>query len=68
MFLGQQKCSLNQISNFYHSNRFPCKKLFMNNESEPDVNFYQHNNSNVETIFFFMTEVKSCLTSFNPNS
>ena len=40
----------------------------MNNESEPDVNFYQHNNSNVEAIYFFMTEVKNCLTSFNPNA
>ena len=30
----------------------------MNNESDPDVNFYQNNISNVEANYFLMTEVK----------
>ena len=40
----------------------------MNNECDPDVNFYQNNVSNVEVNYFVMTEVKSYLASFDPNA
>ena len=40
----------------------------MNNERDPDVNFYQNNVSNVEANYFLMTEVKSSLASFDPNA
>ena len=43
------------------------KKNFMNNESDPDVNFYQNNVSNVEANYL-MTKVKRSLTSFDPNA
>ena len=39
----------------------------MNDESDPDVNFYQNNVSNVEANYFLMTEVKSSLKDFDPN-
>ena len=39
----------------------------MNNESHPDVNFYQNNVSNVEANYFLMTEVKSSLKPFDTN-
>ena len=47
---------------------FSLQENFMNNESDPDVNFYQNNVSNVEANYFLMTEVKSSLTSFDPNA
>ena len=37
---------------------FSLQENFMNNESDPDVNFYQNNISNVEANYFLMTEVK----------
>ena len=40
----------------------------MNNECDPDVNFYQNNVSNVEANYFLMTKVKSSLASFDPNA
>ena len=40
----------------------------MNNESDPDVNFYQNNFSNIEGNYFLMTEVKSSWTGFVPNT
>ena len=49
IFLGQKECSLNQILNIYHSIHFFCNKIIKNSESDPDVNFYQNNISNVET-------------------
>ena len=33
----------------------------MNNTSDPDVNFYQNDVSNVEANYFLMTEVKNYL-------
>ena len=47
---------------------FSLQENVMNNESDQDVNFYQHNVSNVEANYFLMTEVKSSLTSFDPNA
>ena len=47
---------------------FYLRENFMNNECDPDVNFYQNNVSNVETNYFLMTEVKSSLASFDPNA
>ena len=44
------------------------KENLMNNECDPNVNFYQNNVSNVEANYFLMTEVKSSLASFNPNA
>ena len=38
---------------------FSLQENFMNNESYPDVNFYQNNVSNVEANYFSMTKVKS---------
>ena len=38
----------------------------MNNESDPDVNFYQNNVSNIEANYFVMTEGKSSLKSVDP--
>lgn len=43
------------------------KAHFMNNKSDPELNFYQ-NVSNVEANYFLMTEVKSCLTSLDPSA
>ena len=40
----------------------------MNNETDPDVSFYQNNVSNTEPHYFLMTEVKSFLRSLNPNA
>ena len=37
---------------------FSLQENFMNNESDPDVNFYQNTISNVEANYFLMTEVK----------
>ena len=42
---------------------FSLQENFMNNECDPDVNFYQNNVSNVEANYFLMTEVKSSLAS-----
>ena len=50
----------------YHLICFPCKKTL--NEPDPDANFYQNNVSNVEANYFLKTEVKSSLTSFDPNA
>ena len=47
---------------------FSLQENFINNECDPDVNFYQNNVSNVEANYFLMTEVKSSLASFNPNA
>ena len=47
---------------------FSLQKNFMNNECDPDVNFYQNNVSNVEANYSLMTEVKSSLASFDPNA
>ena len=47
---------------------FFLQENFMDNESNPDVNFYQNNFSNVEANYFLMTEVKSSLKDFDPNS
>ena len=47
---------------------FSLQENFMNNECDPDVNFYQNNVSNVEANYFLMTEVKSSLASFDPNA
>ena len=47
---------------------FTLQGNFINNECDPDVNFYQNNVSNVEANYFLMTEVKSSLASFNPNA
>ena len=47
---------------------FSLQENFMNNECDPDVNFYQNNFSNVEANYFLMTEVKSSLASFDPNA
>ena len=46
---------------------FFLQENFMNNESHPDVNFYQNNVSNVEANYFLMTEVKSSLKPFDTN-
>ena len=46
---------------------FSLQENLMNNECDPDVNFYQNNVSNVEANYFLMTEVKSSLASFVPN-
>ena len=43
------------------------QESFLNNESDSDVNFYQSNLSN-EANYFLMTEVKSSLTGFDPNT
>ena len=40
----------------------------MNNECDPDVNFYQNNLSNVKANYFLIAEVKSSLTSFDLNA
>ena len=40
----------------------------MNNECDPDVNFYQNNVSNVEANYFLLTEGESSLASFDPNA
>ena len=40
----------------------------MNNESDPDDNFYKNNVSNVEVNYFLMTQVKSSLKGFDPNA
>ena len=40
----------------------------MNNKSDSDVNFYQNNVSHIEANYLLMTEVKSCLTSFDPSA
>ena len=47
---------------------FSLQEDFMNNECDPDVNFYQNNVSNVEGNYSLMTEVKSYLVNFNPNA
>ena len=47
---------------------FSLQENFMNNECDPDVNFYQNNSSNVEANYFLLTEVKSSFASFDPNS
>ena len=47
---------------------FPLQENFTNNKSDPDVNFYKNNVSNVEAKYFLMDEVKSSLTSFDPNA
>ena len=50
---------------------FSLQENFMNNECDPDVNFYQTNVSNVEANYFLIkifTEVKSSLASFDPNA
>ena len=47
---------------------FFLQENFMNNESDPDVNFYQNNVSNVEVNCFLMTQVKSSLKGFDPNA
>ena len=46
---------------------FSLQENFMNNECDPDLNFYQNNVSNVKAIYFLMTEVKISLTKFDPN-
>ena len=43
------------------------QESFLNKESDSDVNFYQNNLSN-EANYFLMTEVKSSLTGFDPNT
>ena len=48
IFLVQQKCSSNQISNIKFVHKVFLQENFMNNESDSDVNFYQTNVSNVE--------------------
>ena len=48
-------------------NPFCLQENFMNNECDPDVNFYQNNVSNVEANYFLITEVKSSLANFCPN-
>ena len=48
-------------------NPFCLQENFMNNECDPDVNFYQNNVSNVEANYFLITEVKSSLANFGPN-
>ena len=40
----------------------------MNNESNPDVDFYQNNFSNVEANYFFNTQIKSSYKGFDPNA
>ena len=47
---------------------FSLQENFMNNECDPDVNFYQNNVSNVEANYFLRTEVRSTLASFDPNA
>ena len=47
---------------------FFLQENFVDNESNPDVTFYQNNFSNVEANYFLMTEVKSSLKGFNSNS
>ena len=47
---------------------FSLQENFMNNESDPDVNSYQNNVSNVEANYFLMTEIKSSLKVFDPNA
>ena len=44
---------------------FSLQENFMNNECDPDLNFYENNVSNVKAINFLMTEVKSSLTKFD---
>ena len=57
-------------SNFEFSSFDPLslQENFMNNESDPDVNFYQNNVSNAEANYFSMTEVKSSWKGFYQNS
>ena len=38
----------------------------MNNESDPDVNFYQHNVSNIEVNYILLTEIISSFNNFDP--
>ena len=56
-------------SNFYclSFDPFSLQENFMNNECDPDVNFYQNNVSNVEANYFLMTEVflKNLSVSFS---
>ena len=47
---------------------FSLQENFMNNQCDPDVDFYQNNVSNVDVNYFLMTEVKSSLASFDPNA
>ena len=46
---------------------FSLQENFMNNECDPDLNFYENNVSNVKAINFLMTEVKRSLTKFDTN-
>ena len=47
---------------------FSLQENFIYNKSDPDVNFYQNNVSNVEANYFLMTEVKSSLANFDQNT
>ena len=55
---------------FQNANKLKGQNIFINNDvnSDPDVNFYQNNVSNVEANYFLMTEVESSLASFDTNA
>ena len=61
IFLGQQKCSLNKISNVYHSIRLLATKPF-EQRIWSRCYFYKNNFSNVAANYFLMTDVKSFWT------
>ena len=61
IFLVQQKCSSNQISNIKFVHKVFLQENFMNNESDSDVNFYQTNVSNVEANQGFDPNASSAL-------
>ena len=46
---------------------FSLQQNVSNNKSDPDVNFYGNNVSNVEANYFLMTEDESSLTSYLSN-
>ena len=67
-FLGSTKMQFESNFECLSFDPFSLQENFMNNECDPDVNFYQNNVSNVKANYFLMTEVKSSLASFDPNA
>ena len=67
-FLGSTKMQFESNLECLGFDPFFLQENVINIESNPDVNFYQNNVSNVEAIYFLMTEVKISFKSFDPNA
>ena len=67
-FLGSTKMQFESNFECLAFDLFFLQENVINNESNPDVNFYQNNVSNIEAKYFLMTKVKISFKSFEPNA